>query len=201
MSKINEIFTFTKLINKTTESIFENMCEIFQSLTFYSESQEINKDVFVIYENSINLLISTFENYLNLYNNVDILWKPNQTHGSFYNLKKIINYKKIKLIKFENNEYNHYIKSFGTNPYSLALLYGDDEFVFKRLNENNSVGEALKILNYNIDKLTGLNNKIKIELIKQKKILKINQVKLHQECSIKEISDSDSFYYSDLSEN
>lgn len=232
MSKINEIFAFTKLINKTTESLFEDMCEIFQSLTFYSESQKINKDVFIIYNNSMNLLSVSFDNYINLYNNIDIKWKPQETHGiiydSFYlhnldkisfkmknkiNLKKMEKYKKVKLIKFENNDYCHYLESFGTNAYSIALIYGDKEYVFKRLDENNTGAQALKILNYNIDTLSELNNDIQIELIKLKKLIKIiNKISTDQECiNIKAIKhethvslsdfDSDSFSYSDMSEN
>ena len=198
MTTINEIFSFTKLINRTTKSIFEDMCEIFQSLTFYSESQKINKDVLIIYNNSINLLITTIENYLNLYNNINILWTPNQRYGIIYesSFNNKISYKKLKLIKFENNEYRKYIKSFGNNPYSLAFLYGEEEFVFKRLDENHSVSEALKILKFNIDKLTQLNNKIQIELIKQKKLLKIKLDNKYLSTQ-----DSDSFYYSHLSEN
>lgn len=230
MSKINEIFAFTKLINKTTESLFEDICEIFQSLTFYSESQKINKDVFIIYNNSMNLLSVSFDNYISLYNNIDIKWKPCETHGiiydSFYlhtldklnfkmknkiNLKKMEKYKKVKMVKFENNDYCHYLETFGTNAYSIALIYGDKEYVFKRLDEHNTVCQAMEILNHNIDTLSDLNNDIQIELIKFKKLIKIND-KILIDSEIQtlrdidhldniSISDYDSYSYSDLNEN
>ena len=228
MSKINEIFAFTKLISKTTESIFEDMCEILQNLTFYSESQKISKDIFIIYTNSIRLFSISLENYINLYKNVDINLDSKETQGIIYNsfylsnskkfnqnmknkldLKKLSNYNKIKLINFDTNNYCNYIESFPNNSYSIALLYGDNEYVFKRLEESNTVSQAINILNHNIDILSEFNNNIKIELIKFNKLIKINKkIKLDKniatfkdvnEIELFSISEYDSF--SDLSED
>ena len=126
-------------------------------------------------------------------------------------LKKMEKYKKIKLIKFENNDYSHYLETFGSNAFSLALLYGDKEYVFKRLDENNTVSQSLKILNHNIDTLSDLNNDIQIELIKLKKLIKINnKINMDKEMNaLKDIgnldnisfSDYESFSYSDLSDD
>ena len=183
MDKIEEILSFKKLISKLITSFFDDFCNILQKLTFYSDGEVVNKDFLVIYQNMNNLFLNTMDNYFDLYKNLDIIWTPSSKYGIIYFsnfrkcdkdyeikypiiLNKRSNYNKIKVIRFQNNDYSKYLKSFNSNCFYAAVLYGNKEYVFKNLDELATVDEALLIMHHNLNILTELNNNIKIEIKK-----------------------------------
>ena len=192
MDKIEEILSFKKiisfkkLISKLINSFFDDYCDLLQNLTFYSEMEVINKDFRIIYQNMNNLFLNTMDNYFNLYKNLDILWTPSNKHGVIYFssfrksnkdyeiknrelLNKRTDYKKIKVLRFQNNDYSKYLKSYDNNYFFAAILYGDEDYVLKNLDELNTVDEGISIIHYNLNMLSDLNNKINIEI---KRLLK-----------------------------
>lgn len=186
MDKIEEILSFKKLISKLITSFFDDFCDLLQKLTFYSEGEVVNKDFLIIYQNMNNLFLNTMDNYFDLYKNLDIIWTPSSKHGIIYFsnfrkcdkdyeikdpilLNKRTNYNKIKVVRFQNNDYSKYLKSYNSNCFYAAVLYGSKDYVFKNLDELDTVEEALSIMHHNINVLTDINNSVKIEI---KKLLK-----------------------------
>jgi hypothetical protein len=182
MKKINEVIKFKKLLYRSIETIYEDLCQIIQNLTFYSGNKLMSKDINLIYNNTLNLLLVTIENYIKLYSECDVEWYCNEPYGIIYDektlsqfknnfkfrkdfyLSEMVRYSKIRVIRFENNDYTKHIKSIDTNAFSAAILYGDNDFVFKLICDEYKISDVIDLLNFNINQVGKILNLIRIEL-------------------------------------
>lgn len=182
MKKINEIIKFKKLLYRSIETIYEDLCQIIQNLTFYSGNKLMSKDINLIYNNTLNLLLVTIENYIKLYSECDVEWYCNEPQGVIYDektlsqfrnsfkfrkdlhLSEMVRYNKIRVIRFENNDYTKHIKSIDSNVCSAAILYGNNDFIFKLICEEYKIADAISLLNFNINQVGKILNLIKIEI-------------------------------------
>ena len=92
MIKIKEIIKFNKLLFKSLNIIYNELCDILQNATFYSQSTDVPHEIYSVYVSNLHLLYSTIENYLNIFDHLDISWYPGERTGEIY-----FNYYKPKL--------------------------------------------------------------------------------------------------------
>ena len=194
MKKIREIIKFNKLLIKSLNVIHEEMCDILQNLTFYSQTLVMPKELQLVYFNTINLLFITIENYLNLFDHVDMLWYPDEQTGDLYykyinknlskydnnrsRLKEIGNYNKLRLVKFDPNDLTQYVKQCDQNDVTFAILYGNSDFIFKHIFETYKISKVINLLEFNMNQLNCFINQVEIEVKKLKEIYYILTLRL-----------------------